>query len=464
MRFISTRGQAPAVGFVETLLASLAPDGGLYCPMDWPQIPPDQIAGFAGKAYSGVAAEILGLFVGDEISPQGLRSICDQAYSGFAHPATTPLRQIGPGLHILELFHGPSLAFKDVAMQLLAGLYEHVLAARGETLTIVCATSGDTGGAAVEAFAGRSNIRLVVLFPDGRISEVQRRFITTSGAPNVRAVAVDGDFDDCQAILKALLRDREFSAEVELGAVNSINFVRIAAQCVYFFVAAAALGAPARPVAFAVPTGNFGDAFAGWAAQAMGLRVERLLAATNSNAIVANALETGVYKRAPLIATQSPAMDIQVASNFERLYFEASGRDGAVTRRAFDGFEQGGALAIPPKLLANMRLILKGASADEAQTSAAIAAAWREDCGLVDPHTAVALAATKGVDFAATTPLVVLGTAHPAKFPEAIEAAVGFSAPVPDAVRWVAGRRERFDHLVADVRAVRNYVQEFVSS
>ena len=306
MRFISTRGDAPDVGFVDALLDGLAPDGGLYTPEVWPTLTADEIAGFAGAPYARVAADILERFAGDEIAATHLQGLCQDAYAGFADPAVAPLRQLAPGRFLLELFHGPTLAFKDLAIQMLARLYEHVMATHGRPVTIVCATSGDTGGAAVAAFGGRANVRVVALYPEGRISEVQRRFMTTAGNDNVRCVAVAGDFDDCQAILKALFDDRAFADAVGLTAVNSINVARIVAQCVYYFTAAVALGAPGRPVVFAVPTGNFGDAFAGWAARQMGLPIERLVVATNGNDIVARALETGIYRRSAAVATQSP--------------------------------------------------------------------------------------------------------------------------------------------------------------
>ena len=341
MRYVSTRGQAPSVGFVDALLGGLAPDGGLYAPQAWPTVPAEEIAAYATRPYAEVAADILGRFAGEEIAADVLRNLCAQAYASFTHAAVAPLTQLAPGRFLLELFHGPTLAFKDVAMQILARLYDHALAARARTLTIVCATSGDTGGAAVEAFAGRANARIVALFPEGRISDVQRRFMTTSTADNVRAVAVGGDFDDCQAILKALFQDQAFARSVDLSAVNSINFARIAAQSVYYFTAAAALGAPARAVSFAVPTGNFGDAYAGYAARAMGLPIARILVATNENDIMARALRHGDYRRGHGVATQSPAMDIQVASNFERLYFEGADRDGAATGEAFATFAAG---------------------------------------------------------------------------------------------------------------------------
>jgi threonine synthase len=464
MRFISTRGGAPPASFAEALLGGLAPDGGLYNPEVWPRFTPDEIAGFAGRPYAEVAARILGIFAENDMAPADVLAACEGAYASFHHPAVTPLRQLAPDMHLLELFHGPSLAFKDVAMQLLARLYEQVLTATDRTLTIVCATSGDTGGAAVEAFRGRAHIRVVVLFPEGRISEVQRRFMTTSGEANVRALAVAGDFDDCQAILKALFRDSAFAREVSLSAVNSINFVRIVAQSVYYFVAAAALGAPQRSVSFAVPTGNFGDAFAGWVAHRMGLPMGRILAATNSNDILARALRTGVYERGALVPTQSPAMDIQVASNFERLYFEACGRDSAGTRRAFEGFDQSGVLRLPAPVLADMRKLLAGVSVDEPETVAAMVGAWKAGLGAMDPHTAVAMAGARKAPAENPAPLVILSTAHPAKFPHAVMAATGAPATPPAVVTGLAQEQERFDRQPADAAAIKAYVRAFVAA
>jgi len=464
LRYISTRGAAPAAGFIDCLLAGLAPDGGLYLPEAWPAVPPEEIAGFSNRPYAQVAAAILERFADGEIAEATIASLCAEAHAGFDHAAVTPLRQIAPGRFLLELFHGPTLAFKDLAMQLLAPLCDHALAARGRTATIVCATSGDTGGAAAEAFRGRANIRLVALFPEGRISAVQRRFMTTAREDNVRAVAVAGDFDDCQAILKALFADRAFAGEVGLAAVNSINFARILAQSVYWFVAASALGAPVRPLSFAVPTGNFGDAFSGWAAAAMGLPIEAIIVATNANDIVARALTAGRYARRPALATRSPAMDIQVASNFERLYFEAAGRDAAATAAAFERFAASGAIDIPGPVLAAMRGLLTGVSASEVDTRRAMADAFRLTGDLVDPHTAVALA---GLDAARAAlsgaPVVVLATAHPAKFPDAVLAATGQSPPTPSRVRDLADRPERIDRLAADVEAVKAYVRAFAA-
>ncbi|HEY2480665.1 MAG TPA: threonine synthase [Caulobacteraceae bacterium] len=459
MRFISTRGRAPEVGFTDALLAGLAPDGGLYAPTTWPTIAAEDIAGFSGRPYPAVAADILGRFAGEEIKAEDLHRICARAYARFAHTATAPLVQLAPDRFLLELFHGPTLAFKDVAMQVLGGLFEHALKARRRGMTIVAATSGDTGGAAAAAFAGLTGVRLLVLFPEGRVSDVQRRFMTTTGASNVRCLAVAGDFDDCQAILKGLFADAAFVRDTELAAVNSINFARIAAQCVYFFTAAAALGAPARKTAFAVPTGNFGDAYAGWAAARMGLPIGRLIIATNANDIVARALAHGDYRRGPAIATQSPAMDIQAASNFERLHFEYAGRGALETAEAFATFSRTGGLTLTPALREALAELFVGVASSEAATAAAMRRTWETAGRLIDPHTAVAVA---GADQLAappsSTPLVILATAHPAKFPEAVAAATGQVAHAPAATR-LEGLQERYDRLPADAEAVKTYVR-----
>jgi threonine synthase len=409
-----------------------------------------------------VAADILSKFAGDSISRTDLLQMTTEAYAGFDHAAVTPLKQLDSGLWLLELFHGPTLAFKDVALQLLARLYEHALAAKGRTMTIVCATSGDTGGAAVEALRGRDNVRIVVLFPDGRISEVQRRFMTTVPDDNVRCLAVDGAFDDCQTIVKALFQSQGFKQAVDLSGVNSINWARIAAQVVYYFTAAVALGAPQRPVSFAVPTGNFGDAFAGYAAWRMGLPIERIILATNSNDIMARAVQDGRYARGAVVETQSPAMDIQIASNFERLYFEVVDRQGLETSRAMRAFADTGAIDLPPKALAGIRELFVGAGVTEADTTKAIVSTLNQTGELIDPHTAVGVAAAQRLGpKRASTPLVVLSTAHPAKFPEAVEAASGLTPTVPAAARGLSDRPERVDTIKADVEAVQAYIRAF---
>jgi threonine synthase len=462
MQYVSTRGAAPPIGFLDAVLAGLAPDGGLYVPEVWPLFASEEIAAFAGQPYARVAAEVLSRFAGDALSRTELSAITAEAYATFTHAAVAPLRQIDEGLWLLELFHGPTLAFKDVAMQLLSRLYEHALAAKKRNLTIVCATSGDTGGAAVEALRGRANVRLVVLFPDGRISEVQRRFMTTAPEANVRCVAVDGTFDDCQAIVKALFNAQGFREAVDLSGVNSINWARIAAQVVYYFTAAVALGAPHRPVSFAVPTGNFGDAFAGFVAKRMGLPIERLIIATNGNDILARAVEDGRYARGPVLHTQSPAMDIQVASNFERLYFEMVDRNGIETSRAMRAFGETGAIDLPPKALAGIRELFVGAGISEADTTRAMVAVYNQSGELIDPHTAVGVAAAGRLGpKRKTTPMVVLATAHPAKFPEAVRASAGLEPALPRSAQGLAARPERMDRLPADVEAVKAYIRDF---
>ena len=459
-RYVSTRGAAPPVDFAEALLAGLAPDGGLYTPERWPELAADEISAFAGRSYAEVAAAVVGRLAGDALPADELLQHCRAAYAGFAHPAVAPLTQLDAELWLLELFHGPTLAFKDVAMQLLARLYDAVLGRQGRRLTLVVATSGDTGGAAVEAFRGRDNIRLVILFPHGRISDVQRRFMTTAADANVSCVAVDGTFDDCQALVKALFADAALKAEVDLSGVNSINFGRIAAQAVYYFTSAVALGGPARPVRFVVPTGNFGDAFAGYTAARMGLPVAGIDVATNGNDILARTFAEGVYARGDVAETQSPAMDIQVASNFERLYFEAVGRDGTETARAFREFASTGRIVPPTQALAALRERFTGASADEAATADAMTRAWEDSRTLIDPHTAVALSVARRRP--ASGPTVVLSTAHPAKFPEAVRAATG-AEPGHALADALAALPERFTHLPAEEAAVAAHVRAFAA-
>jgi threonine synthase len=467
MRYVSTRGEAPAIGFLDAVLAGLASDGGLYVPQDWPSFTAAEIAAFDGRPYAEVAAAVIGKFAGPDLAPDELLEMCQEAYSTFAHPCVTPVKALYPGIALLELFHGPTLAFKDVAMQILAKLYDKALKAQGRSLTIVAATSGDTGGAAVEAFRGAANARLLVLFPEGRISEVQRRFMTTAGEANIRALAVQGSFDDCQAIVKDMFQDKALRQAVDLSGVNSINWARIAAQAVYYFTSAVMLGAPHRKVGFVAPTGNFGDAFAGFVAHKMGLPIECIVAATNSNDIVARALQTGQYARGAVQATQSPAMDIQIASNFERLYFETTRRQALETARAFQAFASSGAVAIPPQAFAAMSELFCGEAVDEGETSRTIVATLNETGELIDPHTAVAVAAAKRVRARGklgSTPLVALSTAHPAKFPEAVKAASGMEPGLPAAARGIGDKPERFDRLPNDPKAVKAYLRAFAGA
>jgi threonine synthase len=463
MRYVSTRGQAPSVGFVDAVLAGLAPDGGLYVPETWPTFSQEQIAAFAGRPYHEVAAAVIGAFAGDEIDTDVLAEMCQEAYATFNHAAVVPLVQIGPEAFIAELFHGPSLAFKDVAMQILARLYDHVLGGQDRVQTILCATSGDTGGAAVEAFRGRKHVRVVALFPEGRISEVQRRFMTTADDANVACVAVEGTFDDCQAIVKQAFQDQSLRQAVDLSGVNSINFARIAAQAVYYFTSAVALGAPHRPVSFCVPSGNFGDAFAGYVARRMGLPIARIVVATNSNDILVHAFEDGRYARGKVHHTISPAMDIQSASNFERLYFEAVHREPVETARAFEAFGRAGSIDIPPGALGAMREVFRGVAVGEDDTRRAIVATLNETGQLIDPHTAVAVSAL-GHLADVEGPIVVLSTAHAAKFWEDVAAASGVTPPLPRGAADLADKPERFARLPADAPAIKNYVRAFAEA
>jgi len=443
-RYISTRGEAPTLGFCDVMLAGLARDGGLYVPETWPRLSSEAIAGFFGRPYWQVAVDVISPFVGGEISDTDLGRMANEAYATFRHPAVVPLDQIGPNQFLLELFHGPTLAFKDVAMQLISRLMDHVLEKRSQRTTIVVATSGDTGGAAVDAFAGLDNVDLIVLFPHGRISDVQRRMMTTSAASNVHALSVEGTFDDCQAIVKGLFNHHGFRDAVSLSGVNSINWARIVAQVVYYFTSAVALGAPARLVDFTVPTGNFGDIFAGFVAKRMGLPIRWLRIAANVNDILPRTLKTGIYEVREVHATASPSMDIQISSNFERLLFEAGRRDAGVIRRLMAQLKQSGRFVLPDAILANIREEFDAGRADETETAAAIRAAWREVGELVDPHTAVALAVADRDTPDSRVPNIVLSTAHAAKFPEAVEAACGVRPQLPP---WLEGLMARPEHI-----------------
>ena len=341
MRYISTRGEAPVLSFTDAMLAGLARDGGLYVPESFPQISPDEIAGFAGQSYWRVAERVIGAFVGDEIEPAAFRHMLEESYATFRHPAVTPLAQIGDNLFVLELFHGPTLAFKDVAMQLLARMMDHALKERGERATIVGATSGDTGAAAIEAFRGLEQVDVFIMYPHQRVSDVQRRQMTGVHAHNIHTIALEGTFDDCQSILKGLFNNHAFRDGLALSGVNSINWARVVAQTVYYFTSAVVLGGPRRPISYTVPTGNFGDILAGWIAKRMGLPIERLVIATNENDILARTLDTGAYEVTSVMPTTSPSMDIQVSSNFERLLFDACGRDAALVRTAHGQSEAG---------------------------------------------------------------------------------------------------------------------------
>jgi threonine synthase len=458
VRYISTRGEAPPLGFLEVTLAGLARDGGLYVPETWPRLDAQTIAGFAGRPYAEVAVEVIRPFVGDAVPEHDLARLAREAYGNFRHPAVAPLVQYGANDFLLELFHGPTLAFKDLAMQLLGRLMDHVLVARGERITVVVATSGDTGGAAVEAFRGRDRADLFVLFPQGRISEVQRRMMTTAEDDNVHAIAVEGTFDDCQAIVKGLFNHHAFSDQVRLSGVNSINWARIVAQAVYYFTAAVALGSPQRKVAFTVPTGNFGDVYAGYVAQRMGLPIDRLVIATNVNDILTRTLATGTYELRDVMPTASPSMDIQIASNFERILFDASDRDGKAVRALMGSLAQSRRFALSVRALSGIRGIFAADRADEEETAATIRTVLRETGHFIDPHTAVGVAVAEKETRDPSVPMVVLATAHAAKFPDAVEAACGVRPPLPD---WLGDLHDRPEHvttLPVDQMAVERHI------
>jgi threonine synthase len=440
------------------MLAGLARDGGLYVPQEWPKLAPEAIAGFAGRPYAEVALEVIRLFTGEAIAAADLARMVREAYGTFRHPAVAPLTQLGANTFALELFHGPTLAFKDVAMQLLARLMDHVLAARGERRTVVVATSGDTGGAAVEAFGDRHQVDLIVLFPKGRVSEVQQRMMTTAAAGNIHALAIEGTFDDCQAIVKAMFNHAAFRERVRLSGVNSINWARIVAQAVYYFTAAVSLGAPQRKVAFTVPTGNFGDIYAGYVARLLGLPIDRLLIATNVNDILARTLATGIYQLRAVLPTTSPSMDIQVSSNFERLLFDAYDRDAGTVRALMASLAQSGRFSLSAAALGRIRAVFSADRADEEEVSATMRAVRRETGNFVDPHTAVGIAVAEKEQRDPALPMIVLSTAHPAKFPDAVEAATGARPALPDWLSDLHQRPQRLTVLPADQSAVEHFV------
>ena len=464
MKYVSTRGEAPPASFIETLLAGLAPDGGLYLPQTYPQFAKNAIASLAGRSYAETAQSILMPFVAGEIESHVLRGMIEAAYANFGHKAVAPLAQLESNLFVLELFHGPTLAFKDLAMQLLARLIDLALKTRRERATIIGATSGDTGAAAIEAFRGLSQVDVFILYPHGRVSEVQRRQMTASGAGNIHAIAVEGTFDDAQACVKTMFNNNRLRGELNLCGVNSINLARILFQTVYYFTSAVALGGPHRRISYIVPTGNFGDIFAGWMAKRMGLPIDRLVIAANSNDILARALAGGRYAVQPVHATQSPSMDIQVSSNFERLLFEANGRDAAALRGLMEGLRQSQCFTIPQGPLDTMRAQFDAFSASEEETTQTIAKIWHDTNYLADPHTAVALsAARKSRAQGISSPCVVLGTAHPAKFPAAIGHATGAPPSLPRHLADLFERKESYTILPNDQNEIVDFVRAHAS-
>jgi threonine synthase len=457
MKYISTRGRAPALEFGDVLLAGLADDGGLYMPDGWPALSPEALSGRPGGGeYADLATEVMWPFVEGAYPRNRFDELVRDAYAEFDHPEVVPMVDLGDGLWLMELFHGPTLAFKDIALQLVGRLFDEELTRRGERVTIVGATSGDTGSAAIEAVRDRENIQIVILHPHGRVSEMQRRQMTTVDSANVHNVAIEGTFDDCQDLVKAMFADPEFRAEQRLSAVNSINWARVMAQTVYYVAAATRPGM--ERVSFAVPTGNFGNVLAGHVARQMGLDIDRFIVASNRNDILTQFFTTGSMAISEVHPTLSPSMDIQVSSNLERLLFELLDRDGIRTAETLEGFRQTGEMQIDARISADLHREWCGVRVDDAETTSTIADLHRETGMVIDPHTAVGLAAARRSRRGLDGPIVVLATAHPAKFGDAVEAAIGECPPMPPALAELAERAERCERLPNDLSAVKAHV------
>ena len=458
MRYVSTRGQAPVLSFGEAMLTGLARDGGLYVPQSVPTFSQAEIAALAGLSYEETAFRVMKPFTGDTFTDAELKGAIERAYAGFGHAARAPLVQLAPNHFLLELFHGPTLAFKDFAMQLIGQLFQIALAREGRRICIVGATSGDTGSAAMEAFRGLDNVDVFILFPHGRVSDVQRRQMTTPSEANCHALALDGDFDDCQSRLKDMFNDFAFRDEVGLAGVNSINWARVLAQVVYYFTSAVSLGAPHRKVSFAVPTGNFGDIFAAYIAKQMGLPIDQLVIATNQNDILHRCLTTGRYQMDGVRPSISPSMDIQISSNFERALFDAYGRDGAAVTQLMDEMKSTGGFTVSQGALEWLRATFASGRVSEAETSAAIRAERAASGEVLCPHSAVGVNVAK--DHLGAVPMITLATAHPAKFPDAVEAATGVRPGLPQRMADLFERPERLTRVHNDLKAIEKIVHE----
>lgn len=463
MHYVSTRGNAPVLEFDDVLLAGLATDGGLYLPESWPSFSADAIRSMQGMRYSELAVRVMAPFLGGRIGEADFASMVEDAYAGFAHSAVAPLKQLDADLWLMELFHGPTLAFKDYPMQLIGRLFDHVLTRRGERVTIVGATSGDTGSAAIEACRDRDAIDIFILYPHGRVSEVQRRQMTTVPAENVHCVAIEGTFDDCQDLVKAMFADTAFRKTARLSAVNSINWARVAAQIVYYFHAAVSLGGPDRPVSFAVPTGNFGNVFAAYAAKACGLPVDQLIIGTNSNDILTRFFETGTLSMGTVEQTISPSMDIQVSSNFERFLFDLYGRDGTALTTAMAEFRRDGTLAVGDNLHRTAQAAISASRLDDAGTMREMKQVLMSTGELIDPHTAIGVAAGRALANTNGTPIIAQAAAHPAKFPDAVERATGRRPALPPHLSDLYARTERFDVLPNDVAMIQDHIRTQIS-
>tara|TARA_B100000886_G_scaffold336869_1_gene296467 strand:+ start:3698 stop:5101 length:1404 start_codon:yes stop_codon:yes gene_type:complete len=464
LKYISTRGKAPVLGFEDVMLSGLAVDGGLYVPQEWPSFTTKQISEMQGSSYNEIAEKVTMPFVDGELDNVTLRKLIEDSYSRFGHPDKAPLIQIEKNMWVLELFHGPTLAFKDFALQLLGNLFEEVLKRREQRITIVGATSGDTGSAAIEACKFRDNIDIFILHPEGRTSEIQRRQMTTVDAKNVHNISIQGSFDDCQDLVKLMFGDMDFRNNHNLSAVNSINWVRIMAQVVYYFTSALALGAPDKKISYAVPTGNFGDVFAGYVAKKMGLSIERLIVATNANDILSRFFERNDMSVRPVVSTLSPSMDIQVSSNFERLVFDLAQNDSGVVRRAIKSFRDTGHMELPFGMLESARQTFAAARLEDEGILAVIRSLWKSCNVVVDPHTATGIHAAKEKLSQHGNPVVALATAHPAKFPDSVAAAIGHSPRLPDKLSHIMSADEQYVVLPADIETVKQYVATHANS
>ena len=460
MRYISTRGTAPALTFEQAMLTGLASDGGLYVPETIPTLSADEIASFAGQSYEDVAFAVMKPFIGDTFTDAEFKEIIAKSYAGFGHDARAPLVQLGPNHFLLELFHGPTLAFKDFAMQLIGQMFQAALSRSGKRVTIVGATSGDTGSAAIEAFKGLDNVDVFIMYPHGGVSDVQRRQMTTPSESNVHAMAVEGDFDDCQAALKDMFADIDFRDTVKLAAVNSINWGRVLAQVVYYFTSAVSLGAPLRDVSFTVPTGNFGDIFAGYIAQKMGLPIKDLVIATNQNDILHRTMQTGAYTKEGVTPSMSPSMDIQVSSNFERALFDAYGRDGGAVAQLMDELKSG-EFKISQGAMHSLSETFKSGRASEDETTATIKNMQTRTAEVLCPHSAVGVKV--GEEHLSDVPMITLATAHPAKFPAAVKAACGIHPDLPNHMADLFDRDERFTVVANDLETLKSFVKERLS-
>jgi threonine synthase len=463
MKYVSTRGTAPVLSFEDAMLSGLARDGGLYVPESWPELSADDIAAFAGLSYEEVAFRVMKPFIGDTFTDDEFRVLIARAYAGFDHEARCPIVQIGENDFLLELFHGPTLAFKDVAMQLIGQMFEAVLQRRSERVAIVGATSGDTGSAAIEAFKGLDAVDVFIMFPTGKVSEVQRRQMTTPDAANIHALSVDGDFDDCQAHLKDMFNDFAFRDEVKLAGVNSINWARVLAQVVYYFTSAVSLGAPHRLVSFTVPTGNFGDIFAAYVARRMGLPIDRLIIATNQNNILHRTLQTGAYTKEGVTPSISPSMDIQVSSNFERALFDVYDCEGAAVAQLMDDLNSGG-FSLSQGALQRLRMEFDSGDCSEEETAAAIATLYRMTGEVVCPHTAVGIKVAADKRISGQVPMITLATAHAAKFPDAVQAACGVRPALPPHLAELSEREERQTLVANDLAAIQAIIRERIAS